>query len=248
MEILGGLGLNLLASAVFAVLGFIGARFYDSFRKRRLLGHIDALLGTSRRITVVFPSGATVPVAEGRPLNAVRMSLAEGAAIARIGQICRDARAGTDMYLVHPDDLHPNRGPFVMVGDPRGSAWSKMWLADKFPQLRFSPEEHRVDYDSASWETRIVDRSVKHDFGFIIVGRTDGGQRFAMVWGTSEFGTNIAARAFADLHGRLSRERYRDVLSGENWLFVARAVVEGYGVRTDDVSNVSVVGTYRGRS
>lgn len=242
---LGGIGINLLASIVFAVLGFLSARGYESFRKRRLLGHVSALLSSDKVITVVFPPGTIVPTSEGRPVNAVRMSLAEGAAIARIGQLCRDARAGTEMYLVHPDDHRPNSGSFVMVGDPARSAWSKGWLDKNFHQLQFSPERRRLDYDNASWETRIIEGVARQDFGFIVVGRTEAQVPFVLLWGASEFGTNIAARAYGDLHRQLSGERYRRVLAGEAWLFVARADVEKFGVRTDDVSNVSVVAAYR---
>jgi len=176
------------------------------------------------------------------------MSLAEGAAIARIGQICRDARTGTDMYLVHPDDHSPNSGSFVMLGDPARSAWSKSWLEKNFHQLQFIPDERRLKYDNASWETRIVNGVARQDFGFIVVGRTNAQIPFVLLWGASEFGTNIAARAYGDLHRQLSGERYRRVLAGEPWLFVARADVEKYGVRTDDVSNVSVVAAYRAHS
>ena len=213
-----------------------------------MLGHVYALLSSGQGITVVFPPGTTVPTTDGRPENAVRMSLAEGAAIARVGQICRDARAGTEMYLVHPDDHRPNSGSFVVIGDPARSAWSKMWLERNFHQLQFSPEKRRLDYDSASWETRIVKGVARQDFGFIVVGRTDAKVPFVLLWGASEFGTNIAARAYGDLHRQLGGERYRRVLAGETWLFVARADVEKYGVRTDDVSNVSVVAAYPAHS
>jgi hypothetical protein len=247
VAILGGIALDVIASALFAVLGFAGGRAYESFRKRRMLGHVYALLGSGKRITVVFPPGTTIPAAEGPPVNAVRMSLAEGAAIARIGQICRDARPGTEMYLVHPNDHHPNRGPFVIIGDPARSSWSSMWVAKNLHQLQFSPEQRRVDYENASWETHIVEGVAKQDFGFIVVGRTEGQVPFVLLWGASEFGTNIAARAFGDLHRQLGKERYRRVLAGETWLFVAHGDVERYGVRTDDFSHVRVVAEYQVR-
>jgi hypothetical protein len=240
---LDSLGIDILASIVFAVLGFAAGRVYESIHKRRKLGHVYALLSSGRRITVVFPPETTVPT-EGQPVNAVRMSLAEGAAIARIGQICRDARSGTEMYLIHPDDHHPNRGPFVMIGDPAKSEWSSQWIAKNFHELKFDPEKRRLDYDSTRWETRIVDGVAKQDFGFIMVGRTDAHVPFLLLWGASEFGTNIAARAYGDLHHQLSRERYNRVVAGETWLFIARADVDKYGVRTDDVNHVSIVANY----
>ena len=105
-----------------------------------------------------------------------------------------------------------------------------------------------MEYDGARWQTRIVGSVVKQDFGFIIIGQTAAQQRLVLLWGASEFGANIAARAYSDLHRQLSRERYRRVLAGESWLYVAHADVEGYGVRTDDVSNVNIVAAYPGRN
>jgi len=248
LTVLDAVGIELLSATVFAALGFAGARINDTLRKRRMLGHVHALLGSSRVITVVFPPDTTTPTAEGRPVNAVRMSLVEGAAIARVGQICRDAHPGTEMYLMHPDDHHPNSGPFVIVGDPSVSAWSWAWLEKNFHQLQFDPKRRRLDYDSASWETHLVNGVARQDFGFIVVGLTDDQVPFVMLWGASEFGTNIAARAYGDLHRLISAERYRRVVAGETWLFVARADVEKFGVRTDDVSNVSVVAFYGGHN
>ncbi|NUR73095.1 MAG: hypothetical protein HOU81_19945 [Hamadaea sp.] len=247
MEIVGGLALNLLASVIFTVSGFVGGRAYATFRRRRALGHVRALVGSGKRITVVFPA-STLPGPEGTPVNAIRMSLAEGAAIARIGQLCRDAKPDTDMYLVHPNDHHPNRGSFVMVGDPAMSVFAKRWLATNFPHLRISPENRRVDYDGTRWETNVVEGVVRRDFGFIAIGRTETGQRFALLWGASELGTNIAARAYGDLHRQLSRERYEKAVRGQSWLYVARGDVDGYGVRTDDVGNVMIVAIYPGQN
>ena len=243
MEVLSGLGVDILASALSAGFGFGIARLLDYRRKRRKLGHVLALLGSSKSITIVFTPGITESVT-GVPENAVRMSLVEGAAIARIGQICRDARPGTEMSLIHPDEHSPNRGPFVMVGDPSRSAWSSNWIDKHFPQLEFRPDRRRLDYDNASWETGMRNNVVEQDFGFIMVGRTENSVRFVLLWGASEFGTNIAARAFADLHHFLRREDYGAVVDGEARFFVARAEVERYGVRTD---GVSVPGQYKAR-
>jgi len=245
MEVLGGVGVDLIASVLFTSAGFGLARLYESLKARRRFGYVNALLGTGRRITVVFPGAGPTRELEGRPANAIGMSLAEGAAITRVGVICRDARPGTEMYLVHPNDFHPARGPFVIIGDPADAAWSRVWVANSFPQLCCSAERHCVEFDGARWETRIDNNVVIRDFGLIIVGVTSNAHHFAILWGASEFGVNIAARAFGDLYSQLSRERYKKVVAGESWMYVAQGDVDGYGVRTDDVSNVSIVAAYR---
>lgn len=248
MHVVDQISLDLLGSVLFAALGFAGTRAYDTLRIRRRLGHIYALLGSADRITVIFPR-SPVPAAVGRPANTVSMSLTDGAAIARIGILCRDARPKTEMVLVHPDDFHAQDGPFVMIGNPEDLSWSRNWVADNFPKLNSYPDGHYVAYDMARWETLIEDNKVKQDFGFIIVGKTAtaGSHHFALLWGPSEFGANIAARTFSDLsaHG-LSREIYREIRAGESWLLVARAQIVDYGVRTDDDSKIRIVATYPG--
>ncbi len=248
MSVVIQVSVALLGSVLFAALGYAGTRVYDALRIRRRLGHVYTLLGSADRITVIFPR-TTLPAIEGRPANVVMMSLTNGAAIARIGILCRDARPKTEMVLVHPDDFHAQDGPFVMIGNPADSPWSMTWVSENFPKLRSSPEDHYVGYDMARWETLIEDDKVKQDFGFIIVGKTatSNSHHFALLWGSSEFGANIAARTFSDLsaHG-LSREIYREIRDGESWLLIVRAQIVDYGVRTDDDSKIRIVATYPG--
>jgi hypothetical protein len=250
VEFFSGIANNLIASALFAVAGFAAGRLYEHLRRRRALGHVLALLGKNSKpkVIVVFPADAASNGPTTEPTNVLRMSLPEGAAIARIGQVCREAKNATDMQLVHPTALRDSGRPFVAVGGPGFCEWSRNWVEQAFPGLRYSPDRRCVEYDGAHWETTVQSATVKTDFGFMILGRTEKGTPFVLIWGASELGTNIAARAYSNLRSQLSRERYRAVVAGESWLFVARGDIEGYGVRTTDVSNVLVVASYPGPS
>lgn len=233
-----------LGAAVFAGLGYVASRVTERARTHRRLGHVYALLEkAAARITVVFPRSA-LPT-PGRPENTVWMSLTDGAAIARIGVLCREVHPKIEMVLVHPDKHQPQDGPFVMIGNPGDTAWSAEWIDKNFPSLKSSPEEHRVSYRGTTWEPMIENDKVTRDYGFIIVG-TIANSRCALLWGAGEFGANIATRAYSDLSAHdVSEDTYKGVKEGESWLFVATAQIVDYGVRTED-GFVQLEGTHQG--
>ena len=248
LDFINGVANDLVASVLLVVLGFIARGVFDRLRRRRALDHVHKLLGKSSRplILVVFPLSTLNPPSS--PKNVLWMSLPEGAAIARVGQVCRDAKPRTEMQLIHPSEMRDKDRPFVLVGGPDANPWSRRWIASAFPGLAFEPEQHRVRNGPTSWYSQIEDGAVHTDVGFLALGRTDHNNAIVMMWGSSELGTNIAARAFGELRSILPKADMRLVLSGKSVLIVVQANIDGYGVRTSDVSNIELLRVLKGNS
>jgi hypothetical protein len=200
------------------------------------------LLGRSQNspVKIVFPRIAYGPSSVG-PSNAVNMSLAEGAAIARLITAIRVLRPKGEIRLVESGDFADDGKPFVSVGGPSVNKTSGTLIRKLCLGLEIDTEGAKVDFGETSYRATVTDNQVTRDFGFILSGATERGTPFIVIFGITPFGSNIAARAYVDIQQlthdhRLLRRR------GHRALFVVLGDVEGYGLAGYSISNIHLEG------
>jgi hypothetical protein len=235
--------INLAASVVLATLGFVAGQAFQRVKDRRSYGHIGLLLGRARKepIVFVFPRSHDAG-GSAEPSNAIYMSLAEGAAIARLIQAVHSVRPGAKVNLTESHGFNQEGGPFISVGGPLVNPTSKELIARYCPELQIDPERHEARLRGMVCKTQIENDQVTRDFGFILLGETERGARFVVICGISPFGANIAARAYISIKD-LSHE-HRRLRQGHRLLFVTQGAVEGYGLAGYSISNVQIVGVH----
>jgi len=172
---------------------------------------------------------------------AVNMSLAEGAAIARLITAIRVLRPKGEIWLVESGEFADDGKPFVSVGGPSGNETSGALIRKLCLGLEIDVERAKVDFGETSYRATVTHNRVTRDFGFILSGETERGTPFIVIFGITPFGSNIAARAYVDIKQlthdhRLLRRR------GHRALFVVPGDVEGYGLAGYSISNIHLEG------
>jgi hypothetical protein len=110
---------NLIVAVITAAVSVIALRAWERLNEYRNFGHMQVLLGSRQNspVKIVFPRIAHGPASVG-PSNAVNMSLAEGAAIARLITAIRVLRPKGEIRLVESGEFADDGKPFVSVGGP----------------------------------------------------------------------------------------------------------------------------------
>jgi len=228
---------------IVAIVAFFVGRAFEQVKRRRNLGHFRTLVGRDRDagIKIVFPSNRDAkPDGDMQLENAVSMSLAEGAAIARLIQALRDVRPTASIRLAESHDFADDGRPFISVGGPSVNRVSAQLIERFCPGFQVDNSLHTATFEAVSYSAAVRLKNLTRDFGFILSGHTEKGTRFAVIFGITPFGANIAARAYIGLK-TLSHE-HRRLVAGHRMLFITSADVDGYGLAVFSVSNIRVVG------
>lgn len=238
--------LPILAAFLIAALGAAGQRLREWVLKHRRLGHLYVLCGRADRVQVVIPG---FPVARFRIANATAeippnvpvMPMAEGGAIAQLIRGLNEI-GQRDVELVSSANFRDDSDVTISIGGPSVNEISGKLLADGFPSFTLQYPQHVASYGTTTFlPERLDDESLREDYGFIAVGRTDNHHRFVVLCGVWAPGTQIATTALLELDRR--SEVASLLRGGHNFFAVAHGKITGLemtGVRVIEVRDADL--------